>query len=93
MGSGRKVKVPVRVARPEGHSDAFVMANSWVNQMFSSSRAVRSGGIVRRAMYDVNRLGVLDEIIEEARDRGWHVIETGDQIVLLAHEGSLVLHC
>jgi hypothetical protein len=48
---------------------------------------------VRRSTYDVERLGVLDEIIEQARERGFHVIETGGQVVLLAHQGSITVHC
>lgn len=41
----------------------------------------------------MERMDALDEIIAEARDRGFHVIETGGQIVLLAHTGQLVVHC
>lgn len=69
------------------------MATAWVDQMFTSSRQVKSGGIVRRATSSVERFEALDEIIHEARKKGFHVIETGGQIVLLAHEGSVILHC
>jgi hypothetical protein len=51
------------------------------------------GGVARRSLHDVERLGALDEIMAEARNRGFHVIETGNQIVLLAHEGSVTVHC
>lgn len=69
------------------------MATAWVDQFFTSSRQARTGGIVRRSVANVERLDALDEIISEARRRGFHVLETGGQIVLLAHEGSVILHC
>lgn len=69
------------------------MASCWVNQMFTKSAQARLGGIVRRSSYDVERLDVLDEIVTEAQSRGFHVIESGGQIILLAHDGSLTLHC
>lgn len=49
--------------------------------------------MVRRSLYDVERLGVLDEIVERAIDEGWHVIETGDQVVVLCHPGQLNILC
>ena len=69
------------------------MSSAWVEQMFTASQQVNSGGVVRRATYDVERLDALDEIIEEARERGFHVLETGNQIVLLAHAGAVTIHC
>ena len=61
--------------------------------MFTTSRQARSGEVVRRSVDDIERLGALDEIVREARRCGFHVIETGGQVVLLAHEGSVTLHC
>lgn len=49
--------------------------------------------MIRRSVYDVERFDVLDEIIYRAKDEGWHVIETGGQLVVLCHEGSMVIHC
>jgi hypothetical protein len=69
------------------------MASAWVDQIFTSSRQARSGGVVRRSVADIARFDALDEIISEAQARGFHVIETGGQILLLAHEGSVILHC
>ncbi len=64
-----------------------------VDQMFLSSQQARSGGVVRRSLHDVNRLGTLPEIIQRAHRKGFHVIETGGQLVLLCHEGELIIHC
>ena len=49
--------------------------------------------MVRRALYDVNRFGVYDEIVERARDEGWHVVEIGDQLAVLCHPGRIQLIC
>lgn len=66
-------------------------ANAWLAQWFAAQSA-RNGGIVRRSIHDVRRLSSLDEVVREAKKRGWHVIETGDQYVLLCHTGSIQIH-
>lgn len=70
------------------HCDAM----TWVDQIFNARQA-GTGGVVRRSVHDVQRYGSLEEIIERAQDEGWHVIETGDQIVVLCHTGALLIHC
>lgn len=65
------------------------MPSAWVNQIFLADQ-VNRGGVVRRNRNDVERL---EEIVEEARRRRFHVIETGDQIVVLCHEGGITIHC
>ena len=65
--------------------------SSYVDNMFRAQAA--AGGVVRRNIGDVYRLGVLDEIVDVAREEGWHVIETGDQIVVLCHTGRLSIIC
>lgn len=67
--------------------------SAWVDQMFEGSKQVRVGGIVRRSVADVERLGVLAEIIARASREGMHVLETGGNIVLLAHKGTFKVHC
>lgn len=64
----------------------------WVDQIFEAQQAA-TGGVVRRSAHDVHRFGVLDEIVWKARDQGFHVIETGDQIVILCNQGELIIHC
>jgi len=64
----------------------------WVDQIFSARQA-REGGMVRRALYDVNRLGAYEEIVERARAEDWHVVEIGDQLAVLCHPGQIQLVC
>jgi len=65
---------------------------TWIDQIFDAQQ-VGSGGVVRRSRDDVERYASLKELVEEARRRRFHVIETGGQVVVLCHEGDVVLHC
>ncbi len=67
--------------------------SAFVDQFFTSSNQVKAGGIVRRSSAHVDKRAALPEVIERAKKNGWHVIETGDQIVLMAHPGELIIHC
>ncbi len=66
--------------------------SAYVDNMFRAHQAA-SFGIVRRSERQVLQLGVLEEIIERAMDEGWHVIQTGGQIVVLCHSGAMTVHC
>jgi len=66
--------------------------NPWTRKWFSANQA-NNGGIIRRNRKNVEKYSNLNVVIAEAKKRGWHVIETGNQIVLLCHEGELVIHC
>ena len=65
---------------------------AWVDQVFRAQQA-RYGGVVRRSRDDVEKFDSLPELVDEARRRRFHVIETGGQVVILCHEGEVVLHC
>lgn len=66
--------------------------SAWVDQMFNAQQTA-TGGVVRRSVDDVMRYDALSEIIMRAQQSGWHVIETGDQIVVLCHPGSMQIFC
>jgi len=66
------------------------MAYAWIDELFAAQAA--NGGVVRRARKNVNN-AMLAELIREATSKHFHVIETGDQVVVLCHEGELILHC
>jgi len=66
--------------------------NNWLEQIFRAGQ-VEKGGVVRRARGDVERCASLEELVEVARERRFHVLETGDQVVVLCHEGNLTIHC
>ena len=68
------------------------MTNTWLAQWFAADQA-NLGGIIRRNRDWVEKFSSIDEVRREAQQRGWHMIETGDQIVLLCHQGELIIHC
>lgn len=67
--------------------------SAWVDQMFEDSKQARGGGVIRRSVADVERLGVRREIIARAGGQGMHVLEAGGNLVLLAREGPFIVHC
>jgi hypothetical protein len=56
--------------------------SAWVDQIFEPQHA-GSGGVVRRSRDDVEKYASLNELVEGARRRRFHVIETGGQVVIL----------
>jgi len=68
------------------------LMSAWVDQIFRAAQSA-NGGVVRRSVLDVYQKGALDEILDRAMVEGWHVIETGDQIVVLCHRGRLNILC
>ena len=65
---------------------------AWVNQIFKAGQA-NKGGVVRRERYYVDQYASMVELITECRKRGFHLIETGDQVVILCNEGAIQIHC
>lgn len=67
--------------------------HSVTKQFLDTSQSARNGGVIRRSVETLERHDLLPEVIVEARKRGWHVLETGGQIVVLCHEGAVTIHC
>jgi hypothetical protein len=66
--------------------------STWLDQIFDAD-AANNGGIVRRNRQDVNKNCGRDALIEEVKERGFHLIETGNQYVIFCHTGALRIHC
>jgi hypothetical protein len=64
---------------------------TWLEQWFGAA-ATTTGGVVRRSRSDVDKFSSLADVIAEAHKNGWHVVETGGQIVALCHQGTLLIH-
>lgn len=65
---------------------------AWVDQIFEAD-IVREGGIVRRHKDDVRTYSSFEEILDQVKERGYHLIETGDQYVVLCNRGAIIIHC
>lgn len=66
--------------------------SAWVDQFFDAAQAA-AGGVIRRSVDDVVAKGAFEEIVDRANAEGWHVVETGNQLVVLCHRGTLHIHC
>lgn len=65
---------------------------AWARQIFDSE-AAKSGGIVRRSVRSVEQQIGRERLIAECRGRGFHLLETGDQFVIICNAGSLRMLC
>ncbi len=65
---------------------------AWITQIFAA-QAVENGGIVRRNKDDVHNLAGFDNLHHAVLERGFHMIETGDQYIIVCNKGALVIHC
>jgi len=66
--------------------------SAWLDQVFQADQA-NNGGVVRRSVDDVLKHSSRNELVTEARQRGFHVVETGDQFVIICNTGELKIHC
>jgi hypothetical protein len=63
----------------------------WIAQIFAA-KAAGTGGVIRR-----NRKWVEDEVgrdrfVAEVQRRGFHLLETGDQLIVVCHQGPIRMH-
>jgi hypothetical protein len=63
----------------------------WLAQIFEA-KAVRGGGVVRRAVRDVEREVGRARLAREVAERGFHMIECGGQFVIICRTSDLVVH-
>jgi hypothetical protein len=66
--------------------------SKWIEQIFEA-KIVKKEGVVRRDKYDVHRYASLAALLEYVRENDWHLVETGDQYVVLCHKGAMKIHC
>jgi hypothetical protein len=63
-----------------------------MTQIFSAKIVARKG-IVRRKKADVAKLVKLPSLLAEVRRCSFHLIETGDQYVIICNPGYLKVWC
>ena len=67
-------------------------SQAWLNGVFDA-KAVARGGIVRRAVRDVNREVGRDLFVQEVRKRGYHLVECGGQYIVICNAGQMNVIC
>lgn len=60
----------------------------WIDQIFSTKSA-RRGAVVRRSMNWVEREVGHARFQEEVRRRGFHLIRTANQYIVICHNGPI----
>ncbi len=66
--------------------------NRWTQKIFEA-KAAGKGNVVRRKKVDVERNVGTDEFVEDVRDRRFHIIETGDQLIIVCNDGDIRILC
>lgn len=64
--------------------------NAWMRQIFTCGQ-VAKGNIVRRKRSSVQRYASMKALKAEIRRRGFHLIETGDQLIIICNRGQIKL--
>ena len=70
----------------------FVRGNPAFFYQLFSAKAARSGGIVRRAVRDVEREVGRDAMIAEVERRGFHLIECAGQFIVVCASDHMTVH-
>lgn len=66
--------------------------NPWLEDLFSA-KAVCRGGVVRRAVRDVEREVGRHRFVAEVRRRGFHLVECGGQFLVICNSGRIEILC
>lgn len=85
---GMKVYAPPVLNTDTSHQ----VENRWLKDMFAA-RAVTRGGIVRRAVRDVEREVGRKALAAEVLRRGFHLVECGDQFLIICNTGEMKVIC
>lgn len=60
----------------------------WIDLIFGA-KAASSGGVIRRNRHWVEAEVGLERFLAAVRTRGFHLLETGDQLIIVCHQGPI----
>ena len=64
----------------------------WCDAIFTA-KAIGKGGVIRRAVRDVEREIGRAAFEREIRGRGFHLVEVGGQFIVICNAGQIKLIC
>ena len=64
---------------------------TFINNIFRAD-AAKNGGVVRRSKNDVERIASHAELEKEVKLRNFHLLEAGDQYVIICNTARLTVH-
>lgn len=65
---------------------------TYLDEMFSS-KSVKQGDVVRRRKANVDRFVPFHRLLARVQREQFHLIEIGDQYIIICNPGQLKLHC
>ena len=65
---------------------------AWIKQIFKA-QAVKNGGIVRRKVDNVKKYATVKELKAEVKRRKFHMLQTGDQYLIICNPGYFRTIC
>ena len=63
-----------------------------IEEIFSA-KSVKREGIVRRNKFDIDKLIGKQTLLNYVRNKQFHLIETGDQYIVICNTGVMQIHC
>ncbi len=71
---------------------AKITGKQWIKKIFDA-KAAKKGDIVRRKKTSVQRYASLNDLLDEVKKCNFHLVETGDQYVVVCNAGKWTIHC
>ena len=62
--------------------------SAWIDQIFEAEQAA-NGNVVRRSVDDVSKYASEEELIEEVKKRGYHLVKCADQFLIICNGGNI----
>ena len=75
-----------------GPSPGKPPGQDWLDQVFRA-KSVTRGGVVRRKLCDVEREIGLAALEVELRRRGFHMLQSGEQVIILCSPAPFTVIC
>lgn len=66
--------------------------SKWVEQLFKA-QAAQNGGVIRRKRKSVEQFASVAELEAAVKKRNFHLVEVGDQLIVLCNKGQLKVIC
>ncbi len=65
--------------------------DAWIAEIFAA-KAASTGGVIRRNRRWVEAEIGWDRFVAEVQARGFHLLETGQQLIVVCHRGHIHMH-
>ena len=63
-----------------------------INDIFRAASA-KNGNVVRRKIANVEKFATFKSLLKEVQARGFHLVETGYQYIIICNTGQIKVDC